>query len=170
MKNKQLYLSNKFFYQAIMAALTELKEQEPDKFIELFYLLPENLSITKIGWLKDEIGLKLFYNLLIKHEFVCCDFAFCRIHFEGEGKPQSKIIWQANLNELVYLFARLREEGIIPLHKNPHILLQDNFLDKYEKPIKSQSLRTLLEKGIKNSNRVELIDDIIDTVLSEKIK
>jgi hypothetical protein len=68
----------------------------------------------------------------------------------------------------VYLFARLREEKIIPMCKNPHQLLQENFLDKYEKTLNTGSLRTLLEKGISNSKRMEVVEMIITDVLGQK--
>ena len=166
----QTHNSNTFFRQAILVALTELREQEPDKFIELFNSIPESLIIKKIGWLKGETTLNAFYNSLIKHKFISCNFELFRIHFEGTEQPKAKTIWQANLNELAFLFSRLREEGIIPLCKNPHLLLQEIFLDKYGKPIKAGSLRTLLEKGISNGKRKEVIDKIIDVVLAYKNK
>lgn len=130
-------------------------------------LIQKTIS-EKIGWLKSEITLKAFHNSLIKYKFISCDLNYFKIHFEGTEQPQLKIIWQSNLNELGYLFARLREEGIIPNCRNPHKLLQENFLDKYGKPIKAGSLRTLLEKGISSNERIEVIKKIIDVILSFK--
>ena len=173
MKKTNHIESSSIFRQAVLFALIEQAKIDPAPLRTLFHHLSGDAlqsNDEKIGWLKDEITFNVFYNSLTKHKFVSCALEFFRNPFKGIEQTQLKIIWQANLNELVYLFARLREEGIIPLHRNPHVLLQENFLDKYEKPIKARSLRTLLEKGIKNSNRVKLIDDIIDAVLSEKIK
>jgi hypothetical protein len=122
----------------------------------------------KIGWLKGETTLRAFYNSLVKYKSVSCDFNLFRTHFAGTEQPQAKIVWQANLNELVYLFARLREEGIIPMCKNPHLLLQEIFLDRYQKTLNSGSLKTLLEKGIRNDKRMEVIERIINDVLAQK--
>lgn len=169
MNKKQTYSSNNLFRQAIFTALLELREQEPDKFVELFHSLPESSAIKKIGWLlPNKYSQIIFYNSLKSLGCISCDFESFRNHFNGTEKPKVKIIWQSNLNELVYLFARLREERIIPLSKNPHQLLQENFLDKYEKSLSSGSLKTLLEKGIRNDKRVELIEKIITDVLVQK--
>ena len=170
MEKTQSSRSNNFFRQAILVALTELREQEPEKFVELFQSLPENLTADKIGWLKGETTLKVFWNSLLKHKFIDCDFDIFKTHFDGTNQPESKLIWQANINELAYLFARLREQEIIPLCKYPFLLLQKNFIDKYEKPIKANSLRTLLDKGIRNDTRIEIIENIINIVASLNIK
>ena len=170
MKNINQSQSNNLFRQAVILALIEQGNIDIAPLKAFLINILESTSQSsdeKIGWLKGEITLKAFYNLLYKHGFIGCDIELFKTHFEGTNHPQTKIIWNANLNELVYLFARLREEGIIPLHKNPHVLLQENFLDKYEKPIKSGSLRTLLDKGIRDDKRTELIDAIINNVLSK---
>ncbi len=167
MEKEQTQNSNDFFRQAIKVALIEFKEKEPDSFIKLFNTLPENNYTEKIGWLfTDKTSFNVFYNLLKEHECISCDFELFRNHFKAETeKPKSKIIWKANLNELVYLFSRLREEGAIKLCKNQHQLLQSHFLDKYEKPLKAGCLRTSLEKGIRNNYRMEVINSIIKDVL-----
>ena len=167
-------VSSNLFSKAVLCALMEQGKINPVPLrtflISILEGAPQSTN-EKLGWLKNEITLKVFYNSLTKHGFVTCDFEFFKTHFEGNQHPKAKIIWNANLNELVSIFKRLQEEGIIPLHKPPHVVLQEHFIDKYEKPIKARSLRILLEKGIRNSNRVEIIDDIIGDVLSaENIK
>jgi hypothetical protein len=171
MKKTNLSESYNLFSKAVLFALIEQGKKDPFPLRAfLISILEDTPQSTEkqLGWLKDEITLKAFYNSLIKHGFVTCDLEFFKPHFNGNQHTNAEIIWNANLNELVYLFKRLQEETIIPLHKNPHVLLQENFLDKYEKPIKARSLRVLLEKGIRNSNRVGIIDDIISDVLSEE--
>ena len=163
--------SSSIFRHAVLMALMEQAKTDPVPLRALLLDLLEKTppsNIDKIGWLKGEFTLRAFYNSLIKHKSITCDFNLFRTHFEGTEQPQAKIVWQANLNELVYLFARLRDEKVIPLCKNPHLLLQENFLDKYEKPLNTGSLRTLLEKGISNDKRMEVIENIIEDVLSQK--
>jgi len=163
--------TSSIFRQAVLMALIEQAKTDPVPLRALLLDLLDKTdpsNIDQIGWLKDKATLKAFYNSLIKHKSLCCSFELFKTHFEGTEQPQAKIVWQANLNELVYLFARLREEGIIPLSKNPHLLLQENFLDKYERPLNTGSLRTLLEKGISNDKRTEVIETIINDVLSQK--
>jgi len=168
MKRANHSVSNDLFRQAVLLALMEQGKIDPAPLKAFLINILESTSKSdddRIGWLKGANALMIFLNLLKNKGFVTCDFNFLRIHFEGTEQPQTKIIWQANLNELVYLFDRLRDEGIIPLRKNPHILLQENFLDKYEKPLNAGSLRTLLEKGIRNEKRTEAIDKIINDIL-----
>jgi hypothetical protein len=171
MKKANHIESSCLFRQAVLFALKEQQEIDPAPLRDiLLHLSGDALQsdVEKIGWLRGEITLKIFYNSHIKHEFITCDYGLFKIHFTGTEHILAKIKWNSNLNELVYLFTRLREEKIIPLHKTPHVLLQENFIDKYENPIKAGSLRTLLEKGIRNTDRVEMIDNIIDDVLSYK--
>lgn len=161
------------FRQAVFIALIEQAKIDPAPLRNFLLEILESpiLSDTeKIGWLfTDKSSFIVFYNLLKSHEFISCDFELFRSHFiKGTEQPEKKIIWQENLNELVYLFSRLREEGVIPLSKTPHLILQKNFLDKYEKPLNSASLRTLLEKSIRNDYRMELINSIVDDVLWQK--
>ena len=168
MNSKQHKQSENFFRQAVILALIEQGNIDPAPLKAFLINILESTTQSddeKIGWLKGETTLMAFFNLLYKHGFVTCECEFFKTHFEGINHPQTKIIWNANLNELVYLFWRLREEEIIPLHKNPHVLLQENFLDKYEKPLNTGSLRTLLDKGINDSKRKEMIEKIIDEVL-----
>jgi hypothetical protein len=167
MDQNKLHKSNVFFYQAILIAMEEFKEREPYKFIGLFHSMPRNLAIYKIGWLKKDFTLKKFCDLLNKQELINFDFEFFKLHFKGTDHPISRITWQSNLNELVYLFSRLRDEEIILKHKTPHLQLQDHFLDKYGKPIKAGSLRTLLEKGIRDGKKAEIIDRIVNDILHD---
>ena len=161
--------SNNIFRKAVLCALIEQREIDPVPLrtflISILEGIPQSTE-EKLGWLKNEITLKVFYNSLTKHGFVTCDFEFFKTHFEGNQHPKAKIIWNANLNELVSIFKRLQEEKVIPLHKTPHVLLQKHFLDKYKQPINAGSLRTLLEKGIRNINRVRIIDDIVGEVMA----
>jgi len=164
--------SNNIFRQAVVCALMEQAKIDPAPLrtflVELLEAPPSDEE--KIGWLlTDKSSFMAFYDLLKSHEFISCDIELFKHHFiKGTEQPERKIIWRENLNELVYLFARLREEGVIPLSKNQHLLLQKNFLDKYEKPLNPASLRTLLEKSIRNNYRMELINSIVDDVLWQK--
>jgi hypothetical protein len=170
MKKSKHMQSDFLFRQAVLSALIEQGNIDPTPLKSFLISILENTNQSnneKIGWLKEEKKLLKFFKLLFSNGFINCDFALFESHFIEREHTPNKIIWKSNLNELVYLFWRIRDEGIIPLHKNPHILLQENFLDKYEMFIKVGSLRSLLEKGIKDNKRVELIDKIITQVLSE---
>jgi len=160
--------SNDVFRQAVLQALMEQFEIDPVPLktflLEILESTPQ-LNDKKIGWLKGKNTLVKLYDLMKNQKLITCESELFINHFEGTVQPQAKIIWQANLNELVYLFDRLRDEGIIPLCKNPHILLQNKFLDKYENTLNAGSLRALLEKGIRNESRVEVIDKIINIIL-----
>lgn len=162
--------SNTLFRKAVIIALKEQLEIDPTPLKTLItYIIEDKHKFNEkgIGWLKNEKALEVLYNLLKKNEYIICDFEYFNNLFYGKSSQQDKIVWQANLNELVYLIARLREEGIIPQHKNPHVLLKENFIDKYNKPLKPGSLRSLLEKGIRNSKRIALLDNIINNLLSD---
>ena len=172
MKKSNHIQSDDLFRQAILYALMEQAKIDPAPlrtFLVDILETPQSGN-EKIGWLfTDKSSFIAFYNLLKSHEFISCDIELFRRHFiKGTEKPEKKIIWRENLNELVYLFARLREEGVIPLTRTPHFILQKNFLDKYEKPLNSASLRTLLEKSIRNNYRMELINSIVEDVLWQK--
>lgn len=165
--------TNNLFQKAVIMALREEAERDPDSLraflVGLLEKTPQS-DAEKIGWLfTDKTSFVVFYNLLKSHDLISSVSELFRKHFIiGTEQPEKKIIWQANLNELVYLFSRLREEGAIPLCKTPHILLQKHFLDKYGKPLNPASLRTLLEKSIRNDYRMEIINSIVDDVLWQK--
>lgn len=156
--------------KVVFFALVEQVNTDPTPLKELLINLLESTpksDYINIAWLKNEKALEILHNLLKKNEYIICDFEYFKNLFYGKSSQQDKIAWQANLNELVYLIARLREEGIIPQHKNPHVLLKENFVDKYNKPLKPSSLRSLLEKGIRNLKRIALLDNIINNLLSD---
>lgn len=169
MKKANLSESNNLFRQSVLFALIEQEKIDPTPLRAFLLRLldaPQSMD-EKIGWLlTEESSLNSFHNSLEKNGLVICNLEQFKVHFMGNQYSKAKIVWNANLNELVYLFTRLREEKIIPLHKNPHVLLRENFLDKYEKSIKAGSLRTLLDKGIRDDKRTEIIDVIIKSVTS----
>lgn len=167
--------SNDLFRQAVLLALKEEAEDNPDVLRTFFLSIIESQPVAdaeKIGWLLDDkTPFSLFHDLLSSHNYFTCDIDLCRNHFiTGTNSPKNKIIWRANLNELVYLFSRMREEKIIPVVKTPHLLLQKHFLDKYEKPLNPASLRVLLEKSVRNDNRIEIIDSIVEDILWQNRK
>jgi len=168
MKKTNQIQSNNLFRQAVLLALMEQGKIDTAPLKAFLINILECHSKTddeRIGWLKNENTLVIFFNLLKNQGFISCELDLFKSHFKGINQTKEKIIWQSNINELVNLFDRLRDEGIIPLCKNPHILLREKFLDKYEKPLNAGSLRTLLEKGIRNEKRVEIIDEIINNIL-----
>lgn len=162
--------SNDLFRQAVIMAIKEEADNNPDILRTFFLSILESTTQTdaeKIGWLlNNNTPFKLFHDLLTSNNFFTCDIDLYRNHFiNGTNPPKNKIIWRANLNELVYLFSRMREEKIIPIVKTPHLLLQKHFLDKYEKPLNPASLRVLLEKSVRNEQRMEIIESIIKDIL-----
>ncbi len=125
------------------------------------------IIIKKFGWLICKASIQKLHELLLSNGFILCEYKMFMLHFTGAEQSVEKITWLANLNELTYLFTRIREEGVIPNHRFPHKLLQENFLDKYQEPLNANSLRTLLEKGVANHRRVELIEKIIAAILND---
>jgi hypothetical protein len=159
--------SENLFRQAVMCALKEQAELDTASLKTfLLSILESPLPIVnyKIGWLSEENTLIILHKILKNQNFIFCDYDYFKDHFCGREQSQNKIIWQENINELVYLFARLSEEGIIPIHNEPHKLICQNFLDKYKKPLKPRSLGTLLNKGIRIQSRIEFIDSIINKI------
>jgi hypothetical protein len=168
-KGSHMELYN-YFQKAVLFVLHEEAEKNPDSLRAFFISVLEKVpkyDAEKIGWLlNDKIPFNLFHELLTSHKYLTCDIDLFRNHFiYGTNTPKNKIIWRANLNELVYLFSRMREEKIIPLVRTPHIILQKHFLDKYEKPLNPASLRVLLEKSVRNDQKIEIIDSIIKDIL-----
>ena len=66
-----------------------------------------NIVSSKIGWLKGENTLLLFYNLLISHGFITRDLETFKIHFIGNSGAIEKIKWNTQTTRLVYLFNQL---------------------------------------------------------------
>ncbi len=128
---------------------------------EVNLILMKAISISKIGWLKSEISLKLFFTLLIRNKLIACEWHFFKSHFTDNDIINGNIVWKSNLNELVILFQYLRDNNIIPTVPNHHQLLQEHFLDRYGNRLKPMSLRVLLEKGISTPEREVIIENII---------
>lgn len=163
MNRKQHKQSDDLFYQAVVSVITEWKERDPITF-KKFISTPENHMTKKIAWLKNKKDLLLvFFKLLKTFEMIEEDYQyeFFRNHFLGTDSFTDKIKWMANTNEVVYLFHYLTLEKIIEKVKHPHSQLCEHFIDQYGQPLKSETLRTLLNKGINDAKRESVIEKII---------
>ena len=163
--------SSPIFRQAVLIALMEQEKVDPAPLRALLLRLLETPQTTyeNIGWLLPiEPSFNTFHKSLIKYDMTSSDIELFKDHITGNEKPKAKIIWLANLNELVYLFDRLQDEEVIPAHRNQHVFLQERFLDKYGKSLKAGGLRGLLNKSVNNSERMEIINKIMNVVLSYK--
>jgi hypothetical protein len=172
MKKPDIIKSSEIFRQAVLIALMEQGKIDPTPLRAfLLRVLEAPLLVNKkIEWLLAERpSLIVFYNSLKSHEYISCDYEFFRNHFiEGTETPKDKITWEGNLNELITLFARLRDEKIIPYRKDLHILLWEHFLDRNGKPLKTRSSSASLRKGVKNADGIEFINEILKDVLAIK--
>jgi len=167
MKKVKNFETNLFFRKAVISAILEQIKVDPDPLIKiknkLKLLRP---AFGKINWLSSEKSLEIFHELLKNEKYIYCDFASFKSHFYEETRSIIKIMWQGNICELVYIFNRLREQGIIQPIRYQHKLLALNFNDKYNKPLNPNTLRSLLNKGFGEvSERVSIIENIIDKVL-----
>ncbi len=156
-QNKQ---TDNLFCQAVAFALRELKVKDPIAFMELISP-PENITFNKIKWIKEEKSLLLFFNLLRKHRLISSEYDCFKVHFIGTSSVVNKITWKSNINELVYLFNCLAMEKITEKVRNPHSQICEHFIDQYGQPLKSETLRTLLNKGINDAERESIIENII---------
>jgi hypothetical protein len=163
------YNPESLFSKAVLRVLEEMKECEPDKFFDLMYTLPKNLN-EKIGWCLPESALEKLYDLLLLNRFVSCSSAQFVDVFLGTHFPGERIIWQADLTELVYMYYRLRTEEIVPDIRNPHTLTVLLFHDKYGKSINPRSLIQTLHKVMTSGKKHEKIDNILSIMISLKEK
>ena len=121
---------------------------------------------SKIGWIKEEQKLQLFYNLLINHGFISCSYKIFRSHFIGIEVCE-KIKWLSHKTYLAYLFNALRLGGFIPKSKSPHKLLTEHFVDGDGSPLSSNNLRSSLNI-VQNNKSVESLENIIIAIEDEE--
>jgi len=167
MKNINNIEINRLAREFVVFGLNELVKTKPDQLLKIINKLKQYKPFFgKINWLKNEISLNKFHELLTNEKYIYCDLASFKSHFYEETRSINKIMWQGNIYELVYIFNRLREQGIIQPIRYPHKLLALNFNDKYNNPLNPSTLRSLLNKGFgEDSKRVGIIENIIDKVL-----
>ncbi len=134
------------------------------------FLKHNNPSIEKIEWKKSQACLLFFYRLLVNFDFIECSPEFFCSHFSCSTLPiVEEVVFKKSLNELPYIIDSLRLCNVLGSQKYPHLLLSKHFLDQYGKKICPGTLRTLLNKGVRNDERLQLIDhEIIDKVRSYK--
>jgi len=137
--------------------------QKLSQFIEI---LPTS---NKIAWLKSEEVLFIFYELLIKHQYIDCNFTFFQAHFMGNEVSPSKIQFLRPTNQLPYIIKALERADYIAECETPHIRLAQHFLDRFGKPIKNNVLRSSLEKGLGKKSEQFIDEKIIGELLKYKI-
>jgi len=124
---------------------------------------------SKIGWLKGENKLLLFYELLISHGFITCDFETFKIHFTGNNGAIEYIKWNTQTTRLVYLFNQLILYRFIPENNTPHQLLTEHFINNEGKKLSNGTLRTSLNNVLNNKKSIETIDNIIKELIKNDI-
>src|ERR1035437_1891309 len=122
-------------------------------------LLP---SDNKILWLKSEEELFIFYELLITHKYIECNFTVSKSCFMGNEPPQGKITFLKPTNQLPYIMKAIEEIGFIANCKHPHIRLAQHFLDQYGKPMNNKVLRSSLNKSISKKIQLFIESEIVE--------
>lgn len=125
------------------------------------------ITTSKFGWIKENNSLLKLYEILLNHGFITCDFEAFRSHFIGTEITTEYIGWHSEITQLVYLFNQLQVEAFIPKHKNPHLLLQEHFLNKHGNNLKNKSLRSSLN-NVRNNKPIKIIENIIHVLLETK--
>lgn len=120
---------------------------------------------NKITWLKSIEALLLFYNLLIKYEYINCTWEFFRIHFMGNEVSLDKIIFLKPINQLPYIIDCLQRIGYITVCDHPHIRLAQHF-DRPNKPILNTVLRSSLNKSVGEKTKIFIDENIIDKLIN----
>lgn len=128
-------------------------------------LLP---SDNKIPWLKSEEVLFVFYNLLIIHKYIECNFTFFQSCFMGNEPSQGKITFLKPTNQLPYILKAIEEIGFIASCKHPHIRLAQHFLDQYGKPMNNKVLRSSLHKSISEKIQLFIEEELINVLLKHR--
>lgn len=124
----------------------DFRFDEFQKNSKLSEILPSN---NKIEWLRGDMILSVFFELLIEHEYVDCNLDFFQAHFIGGNTVTlPKIIFLQPTNQLPYILDCLQDEGYIAICENPHIRLAQHFLNRFSKPISNTVLRSSLNKGV----------------------
>lgn len=117
---------------------------------------------SNFGWNRDLRLLEELHTKLEQYKFIVgYPLADFKAHFLTDGYERNPIPWKENKNELVYLFQVLRENNVINSHSHPHIQLEAHFVDRYKKILNANSLRTLLNKGVRRNDRMEIIKKVL---------
>jgi hypothetical protein len=124
----------------------------------------KNKITSKLGWLKGEKSLLLFYNLLFSYGFISCGYDSFKPNFLGSDTNTESIVWIAPIKHLVYIFDRLMADKFIPENRNIHLLLSEHFLDKKGEMLGRGSLRTSLN-NVRSSKKNQAIEDLLDKLL-----
>lgn len=130
--------------------------------------LPSSFTPTissQFGWTRQHGTLLRLHEVLLNRGWHSCDQDLFIQHFKSTQQPTNYICWKTHIYRLVYLFSRLNDLGFIPQTRNIHSILTDHFVDKKQKELGNDSLRSSLN-AIRNE-KVRDIDDIIDEL--EKI-
>lgn len=143
-----------------MHRVLDFRFDEFQQKIKIVEILPSN---SKIEWLKSSEILLLFYNLLLKHIFIDCDWDYFRVHFTGTGDETTtqKITFLKETNQLPYIMKFLAEGHFIIQPRQKHIHLTEHFLDRFGEPIKTGVLRTSLNKSVGKKNKKFIDENII---------
>ena len=144
----------------IDALLRQLVKEEVESYLSKLTFPDGSISIKSFeifGWRKPREKLKKFYNELLSRGFIGCQYESFEAIFLGNPEP---INWLSSTKNLVYIFNRLVYFDIIYKKKNFHLLLAQNFLDKHNQKLNTDSLKTTLCRVISVHSGGDL-DDII---------
>ncbi|HKR04785.1 MAG TPA: hypothetical protein VJY62_09115 [Bacteroidia bacterium] len=97
------------------------------------------------GWRKTEEKLNKFHTELLSRGFIACSYETFEAIFLGTPEP---INWLSTLRNLVYIFNRLVYIDAINKKENFHLLLAQNFLNKYNQKLNTNTLKTTLSRTI----------------------
>jgi len=137
----------------------DFRFDEFQKRAQLIEILPSNI---KINWLKTEEDLFVFYKLLIKHQYIDCNFTFFQVHFMGTESAPYKITFLRPTNQLPYIWDCLQDEGFIAPCEQPHVRLAQHFLSRFSEPISNTVLRSSLNKGVGEKVKKFIEENIMD--------
>jgi hypothetical protein len=97
------------------------------------------------GWRKPKEKLNKLYSELLSRGFIGCSYDAFEAIFLGKPEP---INWLSTLRNLVYIFNRLVYMDAIHKKDNFHLLLAQNFLNKYNQKLNTDTLKTTLSRTI----------------------
>jgi hypothetical protein len=131
--------------------LRQIVKEEIEIYMKNEGFLLASTSITLsppaciFGWQKPKEKLNKLYSELLSRGFIGCSYDAFEAIFLGKPEP---INWLSTLRNLVYIFNRLVYTGAISKKDNFHLLLAQNFLNKYNQKLNTDTLKTTLSRTL----------------------
>lgn len=108
------------------------------------------------GWVLGEDKLYKLFIELISRGFIACPFEEFKLHFLGTSTRLTKLVWLSSSKNLLYIFHKLILIDALPKKENFHSVLCEHFVDKRNKSLNRNSLKSLFYKVQNNSFNKDL--------------